>query len=136
MHYLTMVNSVPCLSWLHYLIMVSVVKQWVQLWDPVLDKYGLNCHMRIVWFPWLPNSLSYSHVDWCKFWTSLITLNICHFDSWSNEIKNYSKEVTFNVKSSLLNVIKIYQFVQKLLLGGGGQTDRWSHKLHFLFLSK
>jgi len=35
-------------------------------------------------------------------------------------IKNYGVEVTFNGMTSLLNFIKIYQLVQKLI---GGQTD-------------
>jgi len=35
---------------------VTVVKQWVQLWDPMSQKNGFNCHTRMVWFP----QLSYS----------------------------------------------------------------------------
>jgi hypothetical protein len=37
-------------------------------------------------------------------------------------LKKYSFEVTFNGMTSLLNFIKIYQLVQKLL-GGDTQTD-------------
>jgi hypothetical protein len=37
-------------------------------------------------------------------------------------LKKYGIEVTFNGMTSLLNFIKIYQLVQKLL--GGGHTDR------------
>jgi hypothetical protein len=37
-------------------------------------------------------------------------------------IKEYGVEVIFNGMTSLLNFIKIYQLVQKLL--GGGHTDR------------
>jgi hypothetical protein len=37
-------------------------------------------------------------------------------------IKKYGVEVTFNGMTSMLNLIKIYQLVQKLL--GGGHTDR------------
>jgi hypothetical protein len=35
--------------------MVTEVKQWVQLWEPLLNKYGFNCHIRLVWIPWLRN---------------------------------------------------------------------------------
>jgi hypothetical protein len=39
--------------------MVTVVKQYVQLWDPLLNKYGFNCNARMVWLPWLPNLTLY-----------------------------------------------------------------------------
>lgn len=29
-----------------------VIKQLAKLGDPLLDKCGLNCHTRMVWFPW------------------------------------------------------------------------------------
>jgi hypothetical protein len=29
--------------------MVTVVKQWVQQWEPLLHKYGFNCRMRMAW---------------------------------------------------------------------------------------
>jgi hypothetical protein len=38
----------------------TVVKQWFQLQDPLLHKYGLNCHKRRVWLPWLPVSILHS----------------------------------------------------------------------------
>jgi hypothetical protein len=34
---------------------VIVVKQWIQRWDPLLHKYGCNCHTTMVWLPWLPD---------------------------------------------------------------------------------
>jgi hypothetical protein len=37
-------------------------------------------------------------------------------------IKNYSVKVTFNGITSLLNLIKIYQFIQKWKRGGDGET--------------
>jgi len=43
-------------------------------------------------------------------------------------IKNYGVEVIFNGMTSLLNFIKIYQLVQKLI-GGGGQTHRQTHRM-------
>jgi hypothetical protein len=49
-------------------------------------------------------------------------------------IKKYGVKVTFNGMTSLLNFIKIFQLVQKLLgVGGHRQTDWWSHKPHFPF---
>jgi hypothetical protein len=34
---------------------VTMVKQWVQQWDPLLYKYGFNCR-TMVWLAWLPVS--------------------------------------------------------------------------------
>jgi hypothetical protein len=45
----------------------------------------------------------------------------------SYSIKNYGVEVTFNRNVSVLNFIKICQFVQKLLGGTDTQTGWWSH---------
>jgi hypothetical protein len=53
------------------------------------------------------------------------------WNSWRYGIKKYGVEVTFNGVTSLLNFIKIYQLVQKLLGGTHRQTDWWSHKTHF-----
>jgi hypothetical protein len=61
------------------------------------------------------------------------------WSGWRYGIKKYGVEVTFNGISSLLNFIKIYQLVQKLLVGDtqtDGQTDWWSHKPHIPFLGK
>jgi hypothetical protein len=46
-------------------------------------------------------------------------------------ITRYGVEVIFNSINSLLNFLKIYQLVQKLLGGTHRRTDRWSHKPHF-----
>jgi hypothetical protein len=46
-------------------------------------------------------------------------------------IKKYSTEVTFNVMTFLLDVLKICQFASKLL-ARGSQTARWSHKSRYL----
>jgi hypothetical protein len=58
------------------------------------------------------------------------------WNGWRYGIKKYGVEVTFKGMTSLLNFIKIYQLVQKLL-GGDTQTDRqtdwWSHKPHIPF---
>jgi hypothetical protein len=60
-----------------------------------------------------------------EVWTSAIL-------EWRCGIKNYGVEVTFNGMTSLLNFIKIYHLVQKLLGGTDRQTgDHIS--LTFLF---
>jgi hypothetical protein len=52
-------------------------------------------------------------------------------------IKKYGVDVTFNGMTSLLNFIKIYQLVQKLLGATHRQTDRQTGDLISLtFLSK
>jgi hypothetical protein len=72
--------------------------------------------------------ISWSHVDWCKFCIHLRSLNVHHFGKLKGYgIKNYGVEVTFNGMTSLLNFIKIYQLVQKLL--GGTHTDRRTNRL-------
>jgi hypothetical protein len=48
-------------------------------------------------------------------------------------IKKYGIEVIFNGMTSLLNFIKIYQLVQKLL--GGTQTGRQTDRLVISFAS-
>jgi hypothetical protein len=55
----------------------------------------------------------WSYIDWCKFCIHLRILNVTFFNGCSYGIKNYGVEVTFNGMTSLLNVIKIYQLVQK-----------------------
>jgi hypothetical protein len=37
------------------LTVITVVKQWIQVWDPVLHMYEFNCNMRMVWLQWLSN---------------------------------------------------------------------------------
>jgi hypothetical protein len=45
------------------------------------------------------------------------------WNSWSYEIKKHGAEVNLNGMTSLLFVIKVYQLVQNLLVGGlDGQT--------------
>jgi hypothetical protein len=44
------------------------------------------------------------------------------WNGWKYGIKKYGVEVTFNGMTSLLNFIKVYQLVQKLL-GGDTQTE-------------
>jgi hypothetical protein len=56
-------------------------------------------------------------------------------NAWRYGIRKYGIKVTFNGMTSLLNFIKIYQLVQKLL-GGDTQTDRQTGdliSLTFLF---
>jgi hypothetical protein len=55
----------------------------------------------------------------------LTTLNLNNFKTIeSMRLKNYCIEVNFNDSTSVPNLMKIYQAVQKLLVGGGGHTDR------------
>jgi hypothetical protein len=69
--------------------------------------------------------MSWSYVEWCKFcitsevWTSAILewLRLQH--------KNYGVEVTFNGMTTVLNFIKIFQFVQKVIGGGGAEQTAW-----------
>jgi hypothetical protein len=60
------------------------------------------------------------------------------WNGWSYGIKKYSDKVTFNGMTSLLNFIKIYQLIQKLLGGHtDGQTDRQTdYLISFTFLFK
>jgi hypothetical protein len=58
------------------------------------------------------------------------------WNGWKYGIRKYRVEVTFNGMTSLLNFIKIYQLVQKLLGGTHRQTDRQTGdlvSLTFLF---
>jgi hypothetical protein len=62
---LTIMYRLHCLTGvLHTLIfivtsttIVTVVKQWFQVWDSLLHKCGFNFHTTMVWLPWLPNIL-------------------------------------------------------------------------------
>lgn len=78
---------------------------------------------------------SCSHVDSRKFCIHLRRFNVRRF--WTvehNEVTDYGTEVAFSDMTSVLNFMKTYELVQKLLLG---DTDRrkawWSHTLHFHF---
>jgi hypothetical protein len=52
-------------------------------------------------------------------------------------LKKYGFEVTFNGMTSLLNFIKIYLLVQKLLREGGTETDgQTGYLVSFTFLFK
>jgi hypothetical protein len=65
LHYLVILhklNSVTTVIYVQTLVsmitsptIVTMVKQWVQQWDPLLYKYGFNCH-TVVWLAWLPVS--------------------------------------------------------------------------------
>jgi hypothetical protein len=54
-------------------------------------------------------------------------------NGWRCWIEKYGVEVTFSGMTSLLNLIKIYQFDQKLLGGDTQTADWWSQKSHFPF---
>jgi hypothetical protein len=58
------------------------------------------------------------------------------WNAWRSGIKKYGFEVTFNGMTSLLNFIKVYQLVKKLLGGTRRRTDRQTSdltSLTFLF---
>jgi hypothetical protein len=81
--------------------------------------------------------ISWSHVEWCKFFIHLRSLNVRYFGMVEDTgLKSNGIEVTFNGMTSLLNFIKISQLVQKLLGGTHRQTDRQTGDLISLtFLS-
>jgi hypothetical protein len=87
---------------------------------------------------------SYSHVDWCKFFTHIKSMNVHNFKMFEDtELKMMaSRLLTFNGMTSPLNFIRIYKLVQKLIKGKyihivHIQTGRWSHKpIFFLWESK
>lgn len=59
--------------------MFTVVKYWVQLWDPLLHEHGFNnCHASVVTMVIALYS-SRSQVDWCKLCIHLRNLNVRHF---------------------------------------------------------
>jgi hypothetical protein len=72
--------------------------------------------------------ISWSYVDWYKFCFHLRSLNVRHFGMVEHYgITKFGVEVTFNSMTSLMNFIKIYQLVQKVLgmdTQTDGQTDR------------
>jgi hypothetical protein len=60
-----------------------------------------------------------------EVWTSAIF-------EWRYGVINYGVKVTFNGRASLLNSIKIYHFVQKLI-GGQTDTDKMVTSLVYIF---
>jgi hypothetical protein len=80
----------------------------------------------MVYLPWLPNLTLCSPTVTCvtfalisDIWTSAILESF----RLSYGIKNYGTEGMFNVTTSVLDFMKIYQLVDKLL-EGDTQTDR------------
>jgi hypothetical protein len=68
-----------------------------------------------------------SFVSTSEVWTSEI------WNAWRYGIKKYGVDVIFNDMTYLLNLIKIYQLIQKLLGGTHRRTGWWSYKPHFPF---
>jgi hypothetical protein len=82
------------------------------------------------------HKMSWSHVDWCKFCSHLRSFNVRHFGMLEGTgLISMTSRSPSMAWASLLNFIKIYQLVQKLL--GGGHTDRQTDcdliSLTFLF---
>jgi hypothetical protein len=65
------------------------------------------------------------HADWCIS-TSTSELRTFAILERSYSINNYGVEVIFNYMTSLLNFMKIYEFVQTLLVEGA--TDRQTYE--------
>jgi hypothetical protein len=94
----------------------NVAKVWIQL-SHENGVVSVVTRQPFMLWPWLVQVCSH-----------LRSLNVHHFEN------GWSYEVTVNVMTSLLNVMKIYQLVQKLL-AGSTLIDR-SHKPRFYFLRK
>jgi hypothetical protein len=54
-------------------------------------------------------------------------------NGWSYGIKIYGVEVTFNDMTFLLNFVRIYQFIQKLMVGELHREDGDLISVHFYF---
>jgi hypothetical protein len=120
--------------------MVTVVRQWVQLWDPLLYKYDFirqeNGVVSIItkFKPSVPRWLSQVLRPLQKFERP------SYFNSWSYGFKrmaSWSPSVTWPP----LNFTKSYQIFQQILLGGGHweknrHTAWWFYKTHVPLLRK
>jgi hypothetical protein len=106
--------------------MVTVVKQWAKLWVKLShDKDGTNMVSKPPFtFPfWLVQVLHPPQkFERSSFW-----------NDWNYIIKNYDVKATFNGFTSLLNLMKIYQLVQNLLMG---DTDRHHDIISLIFAYK
>jgi len=96
-------------------MIVTVYKQWVQLWDPLLHNSGVNCHTRMIWLPW-----SLDFMLPCPLVQVLYTPQKSEsppfWNGWSCEIKDDGVKATFNGMASLLNFVKMYQLVENILV--------------------
>jgi hypothetical protein len=130
--YSTTVNYVPLVSMITSRTITTVVKQGFQLWDPLLYKYGFNCHARMVWLPWLPNlTLDCSQLTSAGFYTDLRSLKLLHFKMV--EAMGLRIWLRGHLQCHYLptKFHGIYQSVQKLLVGT--QTDRQTGDLISLY---
>jgi hypothetical protein len=65
------------------LTMGNMVKQLVQIWDPLLHKYDFNSHIKILWLPWLLMlKSSWPHIVWYKFFIHPQKFEHCHFGTF------------------------------------------------------
>jgi hypothetical protein len=68
---------------------------------------------------------SRSHVHWCKFCINISSVNISHLGKEIDTSLKITVSWPPSMVTSLLNSMKIYKFVQKLLLGDSNvRTDR------------
>jgi hypothetical protein len=67
---------------------------------------------------------SCSHIHWCKFCINIRSVNISHLGTEIDTSFKIMVSWPPSMVTSLLNSMKIYKFVQKLLLGdSNGRTD-------------
>jgi hypothetical protein len=76
--------------------------------------------------------ISWSYVDWSKFCVHLRRYPP-FWNGLSYSIQNYGVVVTFYGITSLLNFIKLYLFVQKLIVVVRQRHDNGLISLHFPF---
>jgi hypothetical protein len=72
--------------------------------------------------------ISWPYVNWCKFCIHLKFEFPAFWNGCSCGIKNCCAEVTYSGMTSLLNFIKIYQLVEKLM-GGDRCTDTHTDRM-------
>jgi hypothetical protein len=73
--------------------------------------------------------ISWPYVEWCMFCIPQEYECMQFWNGCSYSITNYGVEVTFNDMTSLLNFIKSYLLVQKLM-GGDKQTHKQDGHLY------
>jgi hypothetical protein len=131
LHYLTMVNCILWFQWLHYLPWVIWLNSWskygTHCCTSMISTLTLNCVVTMV------TDLKVFMAPHCLvqvFHTSSEVWTLPFWNIWSYRIKEYGIAIKFNDMISLLNFMKIYQLVQKLLVGDS-HTAWWSLKPYF-----
>jgi hypothetical protein len=116
--------------------MDTVVKQWVQLCDPLLHKKGFNCHTRRALLPWLPNLTFHDPTLSGSSLHDLESFKVRHF--WTVEATGLKLRHRGHlpiawrpcrISWKCANSFKNYQWG----IHTDGQTAWWSHKPPFHF---